>query len=1312
MKKIYFLVLSVFLNCGNLIAQNAAAACPDFTSVSYGILCNGIDICLGYPDADADGIGDGGEDPTGTTMTVATGLATSTAQPPINNGIFLFDADNDGVNDATGFCLTILFDNATCDPEPYTPLVTLVCPDGTPATFDGIEVTDLDILAEIFGVPGGALLYPPLVGIINAPVCPLLSDGTGAVAGNVELFVADALGNPTTTSCLVVEGPVPACDTDNTADPAANAIPIQFNDNGTLLTAAGAPPFACGFNDVADLSSACGACNAPPTCPNFNAVSYGPACNGYDICIGYVDTDMDGIGDGGEDPTGTTMTVATGLATSTAQPPINNGIFPFDSSNDGVDMVDAIGFCLTVLFDNPTCDPEPYTPLVTLLCPDGTPATLDGVEVTDYDILENIFGVVGGTAIYPPLVGIITAPVCPFFSDGTGAVAGNVEVFVADAMGNPTATSCLVVEGPVPACDTDNTADPAANAIPIQFNDNTDPLLIAAGVAAFACGINVEADLSSACDACIDPPTCPNFNAVSYGFLCNGYDICIGYADADMDGIGDNGEDPTGTTLTVTDGLATSTPQAPITDGIIPFDSTNDGVDMIDAIGYCLTVIFDNPTCDPEPFTPMVNLLCPDGTPATLNGVEVTNYDILANNFGVTGGTAIYPPVVGIITAPVCPVLPDGTDAVAGNVEVFVADAMGNPTATSCLVVEGPVPACDTDNTADPAANAVPIQFNDNVDPLLIAAGAPAFTCGIDAVADLSSACGACNGPPACASFNAITVAAGCDVFDICIGYLDTDQDGIGDAGEDPAGITMTVDVGAASPAGDPPLNDGVFLFGGNAVGYCFTYVYAHPGCDPVPYTGLTELLCADGTPGVLDLTADGGPMVTLSPATDVVGAVFGIAGGGAFYPVLTAATTAAVCPTATDGSDGIAAFVTVTSPDGTVCATINGDMPACDTAGGNAAEVVQLNALADPLLTAIFGMDPLFPYFCTIDETADLSFDCGPCDQAPVCMNTVTIDMAVCNDQGTADPADDTYNITYTVTGNADATTWSSDQGDAGAAYPSTVVAMGVPAATGGMWVINVTDDTDANCTAMASTAIEPCSVAAICEDEISGTVTPPAGCDVSGIEVTVTAPDGTTIVLTTDANGVYDSSPTAYACGDYTVSLTANLPTCYTDANGETGPKTFTIDDDPANNDTDGEDFVPGVVMACEIEVIISNIVCNQGADPQDPADDTFTFDYTVNDIGGTGTTWSSDNGDAGVAYGTIISGNMAMPNSTFTINVNDDGDTACTSTDSAMFGDCATPAIPTLSQWGLMSLALLLMIFGAVKLSSVSLSTSRKK
>jgi len=1209
--------------------------------------------------------------------------------PVITNDPAL-DTDGDGFNDAT-------WDGATFDvlDGPYSTTADMDAISFGDASIDSytdgcadvvFQVTEVSCVDNGDGACGGTIDYSytidaycesvanpngladqyPFAGSFTVTDC---AGETNFVAGGC--FVTDA-------ATVVGSIPISAACCDGAGVTVELSVGADFDGSGAL-EAGEVPNFPDPGNQIASCVTAesCANC-AVASCPDFNAISYGPACNGYSICIGYVDADMDGIGDSGEDPTGTTMTVATGLATSTAQPPIDNSIMPFDSSNDGVDMVDAIGFCLTVLFDNPACDPEPYTPLVTLLCPDGTPATYMGNEVTDFDILA-FFGVPGGTSIYPPLVGIITAPVCPFFTDGTGAVAGNVELFVADAMGNPTAASCLVVEGPVPACDTDNTADPAANAIPIQFNDNDD-LLTAAGAPPFACGIDAVADLSSACGACNDPPTCPNFNVVSYGFECNGYSICIGYADADADGTGDNGEDPTGTTMTVTDGLATSTPQAPITDGIIPFDSTNDGVDMIDAIGYCLTVLFDIPTCEPEPYTPMVTLLCPDGTPATLNGVEVTNYDILANDFGVAGGTAIYPPVVGIITAPVCPFFSDGTGAVAGNVEVFIADAMGNPTATSCLVVEGPLPACDTDNTANPAANEILIQFNDNVDPLLIAAGAPAFTCGIDAVADLSSACGACaasvcSGDPdysapsevcssvAGASNYTLTPGAGCtnpistqfpanDRYDYFITiYIDpaTGAPANAPAGYDPVTATNTfapdlANVLSGTLGGDIGFDAGTQC--ATPVGLVLTNIACEPAffsffIVPVDYD--SDL---DGDAMFGDVLDDADPAYCPPIRYDVT-----------IYPNLTVTTTpSADCTTVT---------ATIMSDGDTDCTPADGtEMMTCSVDG-------DLNfdfsaAFADPLGCS------------TLTATAA----CSGCDAAPVPGCTDPCDPAF-NPAST----DDTLCEGYDMTCNADCT-----------AGPF-----------GGMWDA-------ATCACIDETV--PVNG---CTDAAADNFDPAANCDdgscVGGVPGCTDPCDPAFDPASTDdtlCQGYDDTCNDDCTIGPFGGTWDAATCACI----DETAPVDGCTDDtadnyDPAANCDDGSCTSAGV---CNITVTITNTGCTDPNDtPEDTSDDVTTYSVTVTDVGGTGTTWAGTIGTTpltGQAYGVPYTGSFLGLGS-IPVMVNEEGGTMCTATtDDLIVSGCGMTNIPTLSQWGLMILALLMMTFGALRIGSVSLSSSRKK
>jgi len=130
-----------------------------------------------------------------------------------------------------------------------------------------------------------------------------------------------------------------------------------------------------------------------------------------------------------------------------------------------------------------------------------------------------------------------------------------------------------------------------------------------------------------------------------------------------------------------------------------------------------------------------------------------------------------------------------------------------------------------------------------------------------------------------------------------------------------------------------------------------------------------------------------------------------------------------------------------------------------------------------------------------------------------------------------------------------------------------------------------------------------------------------------------------------------------------------------------------------------------IPGMCPApaeCDISVVITNFACDDGGTPDDPSDDTVTFDYTVtdNNAGGntSATTWSSDQGDAAAAYGTTVpAGPILADGTTWTINVSDDGDPmGCTATASQVLSDCATvDNIPTVGEWGLIILGLLMSI-----------------
>jgi len=101
----------------------------------------------------------------------------------------------------------------------------------------------------------------------------------------------------------------------------------------------------------------------------------------------------------------------------------------------------------------------------------------------------------------------------------------------------------------------------------------------------------------------------------------------------------------------------------------------------------------------------------------------------------------------------------------------------------------------------------------------------------------------------------------------------------------------------------------------------------------------------------------------------------------------------------------------------------------------------------------------------------------------------------------------------------------------------------------------------------------VSVCGESGDCTEDINGAIIPSDPlCDVSGIEVTILAPDGTSITVTTDANGAFAVPGGPYPCGNYSAEITGALPTCYTEANGPTTVN-FVIDGD--SNTADGPFF-----------------------------------------------------------------------------------------------------------------------------------------
>jgi len=75
----------------------------------------------------------------------------------------------------------------------------------------------------------------------------------------------------------------------------------------------------------------------------------------------------------------------------------------------------------------------------------------------------------------------------------------------------------------------------------------------------------------------------------------------------------------------------------------------------------------------------------------------------------------------------------------------------------------------------------------------------------------------------------------------------------------------------------------------------------------------------------------------------------------------------------------------------------------------------------------------------------------------------------------------------------------------------------------------------------------------------------------------------------------------------------------------------------------------------------VEVTDIVCDNGGTPDDPSDDTYTFNITVTSTNGS--TYSDDAGNTGLAYGTANPyGPYPIAGGNITVNITDDTDAAC--------------------------------------------------
>jgi len=297
------------------------------------------------------------------------------------------------------------------------------------------------------------------------------------------------------------------------------------------------------------------------------------------------------------------------------------------------------------------------------------------------------------------------------------------------------------------------------------------------------------------------------------------------------------------------------------------------------------------------------------------------------------------------------------------------------------------------------------------------------------------------------------------------------------------------------------------------------------------------------------------------------------------------------------------------------------------------------------------------------IDTDAPADADCIammmgiPPDTCSDAECSVTPDAAaniVCDDAGTPfDDSDDTFTFDITVNGsNTDPTasnTFNDDQGNAGIAYGSTL-SYGPFLISGGSIVVMYTDadaPTEVACTGMMM-------------------ATPPATCSVAVCSV---EPDPAANIACDDAGTPFDDSDDTFTF-DITVNgdnTDTGASDTFNDDRGNVGIAygstisygPFPISGGPivvmyTDADAPADVACTGMMMAappatcseavCSVEPDpAANIVCSNNGTPFDDSDDTFTFDITVNGDNtdsGASDTFNDDQGNTGIAYGSIIS------------------------------------------------------------------------
>jgi len=322
---------------------------------------------------------------------------------------------------------------------------------------------------------------------------------------------------------------------------------------------------------------------------------------------------------------------------------------------------------------------------------------------------------------------------------------------------------------------------------------------------------------------------------------------------------------------------------------------------------------------------------------------------------------------------------------------------------------------------------------------------------------------------------------------------------------------------------------------------------------------------------------------------------------------------------------------------------------------------------------------------------------------------------VSACSDNGTPyDPSDDTYTFTVTVNGSNTAlgasNTFNDDQGNSGIAYGTTVTYGPLPISGGPIVVTYIDADApeDFGCTEMiVAIPPDPCEVMCMVNPD-------PAiisACDDNGTPFDG-SDDSFTFTITVNGSNTAPGASNTFNDNQGNTSIAYGTTVTYGPYPISGGPITVTYSDADAPADFDCTAEIVATppnscIAECEILPELGIIICDDNGTEFDETDDTFTFEVTVNGLNtalGASNTFNDDQGNTGITYGTTITyGPFPVSNGPVIVQYMDaDGNAPdCIATLSVDDPMCDITVIPTMGEWGLIILALLLIIFSVISI-----------